>query len=76
MFKSRLSIVADWYNRKTVDMYVQGPTLPDVYGATSPKGNYGEMTTKGYEITVQWMDKFNLAGKQFNYSINTVISTS
>lgn len=74
MFKSRLSIVADWYNRKTVDMYVQGPTLPDVYGATSPKGNYGEMTTKGYEITVQWMDKFNLAGKQFNYSVKATLA--
>jgi TonB-linked SusC/RagA family outer membrane protein len=74
LFKERLEIVADWYNRKTTDMYVQGPTLPDVYGADSPKGNYGEMTTKGYEISVTWRDQFNLGGKPFSYSIRGTLA--
>ncbi len=67
--KGRLSFTGDYYIRKTLDMYTVGPTLPDVFGASSPKGNYAEMTTKGYEITVRWNDSFNLAGKPFNYGL-------
>lgn len=67
--KGRLSFTGDYYIRKTLDMYTVGPTLPDVFGASSPKGNYAEMTTRGYEITVRWNDSFNLAGKPFNYGL-------
>ena len=69
LFRDRLAISADWYQRKTVDMYIAGTKLPDVYGATSPKGNFGEMTTSGYELSVSWRDKFQLGGKPFNYSV-------
>jgi len=72
-FNNRLNINADWYNRKTKDMYTVGPTLPDVYGASSPKGNNAEMTTKGYEISVEWRDQFKLARKPFNYSIRATL---
>lgn len=67
--RGRLQINGDWYQRKTLDMYTVGPTLPDVFGASSPKGNYAEMTTRGYEIIVKWNDSFTLAGKPFNYGI-------
>lgn len=69
MFKGRLSVTADYYRRKTLDMYTIGPTLPDVYGASSPKGNYAEMTTKGYEISISWNDSFNVAGKPLHYGL-------
>lgn len=67
--KGRLSFTGDYYIRKTLDMYTVGPTLPDVFGANSPKGNYAEMTTRGYEMTIRWNDSFNLAGKPFNYGL-------
>ena len=73
-FRDRLNISADWYQRKTVDMYIAGTKLPDVYGATSPKGNFGEMTTSGFELTVGWRDKFQMAGKPFNYSIKATLA--
>lgn len=73
-FNNKLTINADWYSRKTTDMYTAGPTLPDVYGANSPKGNYAEMTTKGYEITVEWRDRFQLGRKPFNYSIRATLA--
>lgn len=72
--RDRLTVVADWYDRKTVDMYIVGPTLPDVYGASSPKGNYGDMTTKGYEISIEWRDEFNLASKPFTYGIRATLA--
>lgn len=67
--KGRLSFTGDYYIRKTLDMYTVGPTLPDVFGASSPKGNYAEMTTRGYEMTIRWNDSFNLVGKPFNYGL-------
>lgn len=50
-------------------MFVDGVTLPAVYGANPPRQNAGEMKTKGYEITVTWRDNFKLAGRSLNYEI-------
>lgn len=65
----RLSFNADWYQRRTLNMYTVGPTLPDVFGASSPKGNYADMTTSGYELAIRWEDSIKLGGHDFNYGI-------
>ena len=74
LFRDRLNITADWYNRKTLDMYIVGTTLPDVFGASVPKGNYGEMTTRGMELSIGWRDRFQMGGKPFNYSIKATLA--
>lgn len=74
LFNNRLTLTGDYYIRKTTDMIVAGPTVPDVFGAASPTGNYADMSTYGYEISVEWRDKFDLAGKPFNYSIKATLS--
>lgn len=66
---SRLSFSGDIYRRNTTDMIVTGPELPALYGASSPKGNYGALKTDGWELTLSWRDQFNVAGKPFEYSI-------
>ena len=68
-FNSRLTLTADVYLRKTVNMIVAGPTVPDVFGASSPKGNYADMHTQGFEVTLEWHDSFLLGGKPFNYNL-------
>lgn len=73
MLQNRLGFNGDYYIRKTTDMYVSGPTLPDIFGAASPKGNYADMTTKGFEITLSWNDQFQVAGKPFKYNIRTTL---
>lgn len=70
----RLNITADLYKRKTLDMYCNGPTLPEVFGAKPPKGNFSEMTTRGYELAINWSDKFDIAGKPFNYSVKGTLA--
>ena len=70
----RLTFTGDWYSRKTLNMYTVGPTLPDVYGASSPKGNYAEMTTRGFEIALGWDDAFTLGGKPFKYGIHATLA--
>ena len=72
--KGRLSFTGDYYVRKTLDMYTVGPTLPDVFGASSPKGNFAEMTTRGYELAISWNDSFTLGGKPFNYGVKATLA--
>ncbi len=69
ILKSRLSFSGDYYVRNTTDLITNGYELPQVYGASAPKGNYGALQTKGWELTLSWRDSFKVAGKDFNYSI-------
>jgi len=73
MINSKLRFTGDYYVRKTTDMYTVGMTLPDVFGATSPKGNYADMTTKGWELSVTWQNKFLLSSKPFSYEVRATL---
>ncbi|WP_211229769.1 SusC/RagA family TonB-linked outer membrane protein [Olivibacter sitiensis] len=66
---NKLTFTGDLYTRKTLDMYTVGQTLPDVFGAASPKGNYADMTTKGFEISLSYNDRFDLNGKPFGFGV-------
>lgn len=70
LLKSRMNINFDWYDRKTTDMFTAGPPLPAVFGAVVPYGNYADMSTKGWELTLSWRNKSTLFGKAFEYSLN------
>jgi TonB-linked SusC/RagA family outer membrane protein len=72
--RGRLTFAGDYYVRKTKDMYTVGVTLPDVFGTTSPKGNYADMTTRGWEISLAWRDQHELGGKPFSYEIRGTLS--
>ena len=67
--KSRLSFSGDYYWKRTSDIITNGPDLPNLYGASSPKGNYASMITKGWELTLSWRDAVKLGNHDFNYSI-------
>lgn len=69
MLSDRLRFVGDYYIRNTTDMYTIGLTLPATFGATAPKGNYADLQTKGWEASLTWRDKFDVAAKPFNYSV-------
>ncbi len=70
----RLRFSGDAYIRKTKDMFAVGIDLPAIFGADPPKGNYADMTTKGWEITLSWRDNFTVAEKPFNYDIRFTLS--
>ena len=73
LLNNRLSATFDYYQRYTTDMYTVGPTLPAVLGASTPKGNNAEMKTRGWELSVEWRDRFTLGDKPFNYSIKAMV---
>jgi TonB-linked SusC/RagA family outer membrane protein len=69
----RLQLTGDYYVRKTSDMFTTGKTLPAVFGSAVPKGNYADMETKGWELSLSWRDKLMVAGKPFSYGARVVM---
>ncbi len=76
MLSDRLRFVGDYYIRTTTDMFTIGLTLPAVFGATSPKGNYADLETKGWEMTLSWKDMINTGSKPVNYGIRFTLADS
>jgi TonB-linked SusC/RagA family outer membrane protein len=74
LLSDRLTITGDAYIRKTKDMFTVGMTLPAVFGTGVPKGNYADLKTTGWEVTVAWRDKFDLNSKPFNYGFRATLS--
>lgn len=69
LFNNRLTFSTDLFIRDTKDMLVPGKRLPGVYGASSPKENAADLTTRGFELTIGWNDQFDLLGKPFSYNV-------
>lgn len=74
MFSHKLNISGDAYVRKTTDMFTAGRELPAVFGASSPKGNYADLETKGWELSISYRNQFNLASKPLAYTVRGVVS--
>ncbi len=58
LFDDKVGVVFDWYERKTLDMLGAGQVVPSSFGGSSPMVNYGELTTNGYEIEVNFNHSF------------------
>ncbi|MBG0858974.1 MAG: TonB-dependent receptor [Bacteroidales bacterium] len=70
----RLRFVGDAYIRNTTDMYTPGMTLPAVFGASAPRGNYADLKTTGWEASLSWRDRFNVGAKAFNYNLRFTLA--
>src|SRR5690554_611836 len=70
----RLSFNGDLYRRWTYDMFTVGPTVPAVFGTSVPRGNYANLFTTGWELSLGWNDEFKMASKPFTYSARFVLS--
>ena len=52
----RLSLTFDWFDRVSSDMLGPSETLPYVLGASTPRSNNAELSTRGFEIALTWSD--------------------
>ncbi len=66
---SHLNFTGDIYKRQTKNMFTVGMTLPVVFGASVPKGNYADMRTTGWEAAISWRDDIKIGSKSLHYSI-------
>ena len=71
---NRLHFMGDIYRRWTTEMYTVGPTLPHVFGATVPRGNFASMKTDGFEISINWADRITVANKPFRYNLRFTLA--
>ena len=74
LLQDRLQFTGEAYIRNTLGMLVSGEAIPAVYGASSPKQNSANLSTRGYEFSLAWKDQFMLAGRPFGYGISANIS--
>lgn len=70
---NKLDVTFDWYNRRTKDILVAGDKLPSVIGTAVPTRNSGELTTKGWELSVKWKDQLE---NGLRYDIGLILSDS
>ena len=57
-FNNKLGVVVEYFERETKDMIIAGQALPSSYGAGAPQGNYGNLMTKGFEISLDFNHRF------------------
>ncbi len=74
MLSGRLNFTGDAYIRKTTDMFTFGLTPPAVFGAATPKGNYADLTTSGWEASLTWSDKLGNSKKPVRYNVRVFLS--
>lgn len=72
MFNNRLNGSLDIYERKTLNMLTSGDALPGILGASAPERNSADLSTKGFELTLNWNDQIG----KFSYGIGFVLSDS
>lgn len=70
-FKNKFGVTFDWYRRDTKNMIIEGESLPVTLGATAPKGNYGSLRTKGWELSADFTHRFSNG-----LGINVMVSIS
>ena len=71
--EDRLTFNGDVFIRDTKNMLTTSLTLPDVYGANTPKANCADLRTKGWELVLSWRDDFKLLGSNFSYNVSATI---
>jgi TonB-dependent starch-binding outer membrane protein SusC len=72
IFKNRLSVDADYYNKYTYDLLLNVP-VPYRSGFSTYLQNYGAVSNKGFEITVH---SVNIDTKSFNWTTDFNLSTN
>lgn len=70
---NRLNFVGDLYRRDTKDMFTVGMTLPAVFGNNPPKGNYADLKTYGWEVSLGWRDSVRVGKHSINYGIKAML---
>jgi TonB-linked SusC/RagA family outer membrane protein len=58
MLNNRLNVSFDLFQRNTNNMIVGQEGIPVTFGAPAPAGNYGALSTNGWELTVDYNHTF------------------
>lgn len=76
LFEDRLIANFDVFRRETKGMLTLGKDLPDVLGAAEPLENAADLETKGWELSLNYRAKLNLASSPMAFDARFIISDS
>ncbi len=76
LFQRRFSAVFDMYMRETIGMLTLGRELPSVLGASEPQENAADLETKGWELSLNYREGFDLIGKRMSLRTRLVLADS
>lgn len=76
VLKNKLSASFDYYSRSTLGMLTGGKDLPNILGAAEPKENATDLRTNGWELTVNFQDRFELANAPLRFNAKFLLSDS
>lgn len=73
LLRNRFQANLDFYQRNTRDMLADAIELPSVVGATAPKQNVADLSSKGVELEFKWNDqigkvRYHIGFNLYNYS--------
>ncbi|MDR1337391.1 MAG: TonB-dependent receptor [Tannerella sp.] len=71
IFRNRLDFAFDLYRRRTTGILTMGRTSPAVLGTVPPLENAGELTTKGWDLSITWRDR---PDGSLRYDVSFVLS--
>lgn len=57
-FNNDLGVTLDWYQRDTKNMIVPEEGIPATYGVSAPSGNFGNLRTRGWELSIDYNHRF------------------
>jgi len=70
-FRNRLTLSADWFDKRTTDIQLKVPQ-PDVIGLEVPDQNAGEVSNKGWELSLGWTDQIGEVSYGFTAQLSDV----
>jgi TonB-linked SusC/RagA family outer membrane protein len=59
LLNNKVNISFDLFERNTENMIVPQEGIPLTFGTDAPKGNYGALSTRGWELTVDFNHRFD-----------------
>ena len=74
-FRNQLGLSFDWYQRDTKDMIIPGESLPVTLGTSAPVGNYGNLRTRGWELSLDFNHRF-ATGLEINATVSISDATT
>lgn len=74
--QNRLLATIDVYNKDVEGMYLPGEPLPSVFGAAEPRENYASLRNKGFELSLNYNDRYIVGGSPMSLSATISVSNS
>lgn len=74
LLNNKFILSFDVYRRDTRGMLTKGKEMPGLLGATEPNENAADMKTTGWELSVTYRDRWQLAGKPLSFGARFVLS--